>query len=259
MSKKYSILFLILIFAFLGCTERPKNYGTAEVNIGEIQKDVAKWYQYHYYYIDLNSDFKALDATSNNISKETFLEKLITGNYLAARLHSTKGTKYYQLFNLSKESDANIGKAVGGLAKTVLKYYRFEGKKFPDFEFIDFEGNVYNNSNTKGQVLVLKTWFINCAPCIEEMPVVNYLKKKYSHENALFIGLTFDRKEDLLAFLKKKRFDYKTVPVDLKFIQDTIGVNQYPTHIIVDRDGRISKLMNDTKSLRNELERVFSK
>jgi len=253
----FALLIVLLIFS--SCNTEPKEYGDVEVNINQIEKDVSKWYQYHYYYLDLNEDYKALDQDSKSISKQIFLEKLTSGKFLAARLHSVEGTTYYKLFQLGKESDPNIGKTLSNLAKTSLNHYRFEGKKFPDFQFKDLKGNIYNNANTLGKVLVFKTWFINCAPCIKEMPANNYLKKKYSEEDALFIGLTFDKKEDLMAFTEKTTFNYNIVPVDSKFIHDTIGINQYPTHIIVDRQGRITKLMNDTNSLRDELEKVFKR
>lgn len=259
MFKRQFLIFSVLIFLSFSCQDKPEKYGSADVDVNEIGKDVVKWYQYHYYYIHLDSDFRALDQDLNDISKRDFLKKLTTGKYLAARLHSVKGTTYYQLFKLGEESDNDISQAIKSLAKTELDHFEFEGKSFPEFRFKDLAGNIYDNVNTKGKVLVLKTWFINCSPCIKEMPAVNFLKKKYANEDALFIGLTFDKEDDLLEFKEKVAFDYNIVSVDSKFIHDTLGVNQYPSHIIVDREGKISKLMNDSKSLRKELERIFEK
>lgn len=247
----------ILVIVLVGCQDRPKMYGTSDIDVIEVQKEVAKWYQYHYYYIDLNSDYEALDTNFSDISKKVFLEKLSTGSYLAARLHSVKGTLFYKLFELKDHSDPNIGKAVENLAKRALKHYLLEGRKLPTFQFEDLNGNLYTNSNAKGKILVIMNWFIDCAPCVNDIPTVNFLKKKYSNENVLFLGLSFDEREDLISFNEEEEFNYNIIPVEFKFIRDRMRINEFPAHILVNSTGKILKVMNDTKSLKNELENFF--
>jgi len=53
----------------------------------------------------------------------------------------------------------------------------------------------------------------------------------------------------LRKFLEKKEFDYATVAVDRSFLQKELNINHYPTHLIVDQQGIIKKVVNSFKEL----------
>lgn len=62
-----------------------------------------------------------------------------------------------------------------------------EGKKFPDFQFIDLDRNHFNNKSTHGKIVLLKLWFINCTPCVAEMPELNRLIEKYKDRDDILL------------------------------------------------------------------------
>ena len=43
----------------------------------------------------------------------------------------------------------------------------YEGQAFPSFNMLDLKGKRYDNQNTRGKILVLKTWFIRYHACVE--------------------------------------------------------------------------------------------
>ena len=50
--------------------------------------------------------------------------------------------------------------------------------------------------------------------------------------------------KNLKEFLSKKSFNYATVANQENFIENTLGFNSFPTHIIVSKSGRILKVFS---------------
>jgi peroxiredoxin len=120
-----------------------------------------------------------------------------------------------------------------------------EDKNFPKFDFKDLNGIEYNNENTKDKIVILKCWFIACKACVAEFPELNELVLKYPNRNDIvFVSLALDSKEKLNQFLSQKVFNYATVADQKQFINNELGTNSYPTHLIVDRSGKIYKVVN---------------
>src|SRR5215217_207039 len=42
-----------------------------------------------------------------------------------------------------------------------------------DFSFTDIKGNKLSKTDLKGKVVVFNFWFVECGPCIREMPELN--------------------------------------------------------------------------------------
>src|SRR5688572_27232831 len=55
----------------------------------------------------------------------------------------------------------------------------FIGLKFPDFSLTSIDGKQFQLSELKGKVIMLNFWFIACAPCVAEMPLLNQLVEEY--------------------------------------------------------------------------------
>jgi len=101
-----------------------------------------------------------------------------------------------------------------------------------------------------GNILVIKCWFIQCKTCVEEFPKINELYDRYeSHNNVVFLSLAFDKPDKLKKFLTKKEFRYPVIAEQKKFMQNEMGIVQYPTHIIIDQYGDIKKMVNSIDSL----------
>lgn len=198
----------------------------------------------------LSEDFTALDMDFKIITKESFLTFLSSGDYLPLKLNSKDSISYYQLYKLDASANADIRLTLKSQGSRELALYKLEGTSFPDFKFVDLEGNEFTKENTKGKTLVLKCWYIACHACVKEMPALNDMVNLYKNrKDILFVSLAFDSKDELTSFLKKRPFIYSVVPDQEDFMKDILNLHMYPTHFIVNKQGLIVKVVNDGKAL----------
>lgn len=109
----------------------------------------------------------------------------------------------------------------------------------PELESFLLNGKKISSKEFKGKVLVLNFWFTGCGPCKQEIPELNELVKKYKNKNVVFLAFALDKDKQLLnKYLKQYPFSYDIIP-DSRDIADTYKVSAYPTHIIVNKDGKI--------------------
>jgi peroxiredoxin len=258
MKKSLTITFVLLSFFISSCKNASEKKQVSikienlepKVNLNELETDFIKWWTYHSNNISLASNFIGINETSNKIDKQHFLEALISGDFIPLKLKSKNGIEHYKLYKLDSLANKNIRNTIKSETLTTLKHYKMEGLKFPNFDFKDLNGNHYTNENTKGKITIFKTWFINCLACVAEFPELNELVEQYKNQsNILFLSLATDPKSDLENFLVKKMFDYKVVPNQKDFINNKLHLRSYPTHIIVDKNGTILKVVNKASEL----------
>jgi len=109
----------------------------------------------------------------------------------------------------------------------------------PDFDVRSLDGHQLSLSGLRGKVVVLNFWFIACPPCRVEIPKLNQLVKDFEGKNVVFIAFAPDSEEDLRAFLEETKFDYQVVAQATPIAKE-YGVTGAPTHIVVDKEGRIA-------------------
>jgi len=89
---------------------------------------------------------------------------------------------------------------------------------------------------------------------------LNKLVDEYKQDsNVLFISLAMDSKQDLLSFLNKREFKYAVVPGMKKYLEEELDINEFPTHIIIDKNGKIIKVVNTVEDLKPFLKREIEK
>lgn len=220
------------------------------VNPEELLKSFMSWYKYTYTNIKLSDDFVGLDTDSIIIKKSDFLHRLATGKFVPIKVMKRDSVSYYKLYKLANPN-SDIERTVKEMALTETSYYAMEGKELPAYDFIDLNGKTYNNTNTKGKIVILKCWFIHCTACVKEFPELNKLVERYKNRNDMqFISLAWESKQQLTSFLKTKEFKYAVVPnKDEKYMREQLNVTIYPTHILIDKDGKIVKVVNAISDL----------
>ena len=118
-----------------------------------------------------------------------------------------------------------------GLDKEAI--FEFKGKELPDFELSTVSGKKVNSNSLKGKPTLINFWFDSCAPCIEEMPILNEIQSNLSDVN--FIAVTFQDKNQVSKFLERKDFNF-THLVDAKDYLDSFGFFGYPKTLILDKN-----------------------
>jgi thiol-disulfide isomerase/thioredoxin len=182
--------------------------------------------------------------TDEILNKTEFLE---FGKSLLKK-NSTSNEKphlNWVFFKSEKSSDSIIQNfkydlRIGDKYLVRSKNYEKIGMKVPkqDFKSIDEEKVVIGGIQNKPTLINL--WFIKCPGCIAEMPELNRLKEKYS-KKVNFISLTFEKEEDILDFLKKRKFEFTHIANVRNFI-DKIGSFPYPENIFIDKNGYITNI-----------------
>lgn len=253
MQKSISLLIAFLIFTI--CSAQNK-FGNPEVDPIQIQKNFSEWSAYQSKNIMLSRDFTALDLLAKEISKESFLDQLVNGNVIPIRLKSADSIYYYKLFKIQPKSDTSIKATINQIAFDALKNHKMEGTAFPKFSFKDLDENIVSNETMKGKIIVIKCWYIHCAACIKEFPQVNQLVEKYkARKDIQFISLAEDTPEQLKVFLARKLLSYSVIPNMKVYMNETLDLNAFPTHFILNKEGIITKVVNDYESLEVALEK----
>ena len=247
MQKSISLIIAFLIFTICSAQNKFEN---PEVDPIQIQKNFSEWSLYQSKNIMLSRDFVALDLLSKEISKETFLNELTNGNFIPIRLKSDDSIYYYKLFKIDPNSDSSIKATINQIGFDALKNYKMEGTPFPKFSFKDLNGNEVSNETMKGKIIVIKCWYIHCTPCIREFPQVNRLVEEYKdRKDILFVSLAEDNPEQLKAFLARKPLSYAVIPNMKIYMNETLDLNAFLTHFILNKEGLIAKVLPNFESL----------
>ena len=223
-----------------------------------LSKDFRLYYAYRYYNIKLSSDFIGLDSSFTAIDKSSFLRLLLTGEFMPVKIDTVPT---YMLFKMPDDANPEIIRDIKNYAQKTSFYMGMEGKPIPEFNFKDINGDIYNNASFDGKIVVIKCWFISCVACIKEFPELNKLveQNKRYNDDIVFISFAIDSKEGLKSFLSERRFDYLVIPDAEDFISDSLHVDTYPTHILLDKKGKVVTYVNDVHDLIPALEKLKNK
>jgi len=79
--------------------------------------------------------------------------------------------------------------AIGEMGKDKFKV----GDAAPDFAILDLSGKIVKLSSFAGEkVVLLNFWGLRCGACLEEMPYLEAIHKKYSGKDVVLLGVDTD-------------------------------------------------------------------
>ena len=139
---------------------------------------------------------------------------------------------------------------------------QWKDKPLPSGNFLQMiDGSTKSFSDFKDKLLVINFWYINCGPCIVEMPYLNDLVNQYQNEDVHFLALSFDTITDIKSFLQKTEFIYEHGSISRSLMYDFTPVS--PGHFIVDKDGIIRDIIigapRNTESIFDKLVNLIEK
>jgi peroxiredoxin len=130
-------------------------------------------------------------------------------------------------------------------------------KPAPDFELKDLQGNRWSLKELRGKTVVLNFWFTSCAPCIQEMPELNQLVRKYGSKNVVFLGLANDNAKQVNTFLQNHTFSYVLLPASQE-VANKYLVSSWPTSMVIDKEGNVKMIVGSSPKIREDLEAVIN-
>jgi thiol-disulfide isomerase/thioredoxin len=167
-------------------------------------------------------------------------QKLLRLGYILKAIDPGKDNTAFMLVKMDEGTKARMKIARQGMALQNGAPDNFKlGEKTSFFSAKAIDGYKIRPKELVGKVIVLNFWFIACRPCLDEMPELNKIAREYSNNpNIVFISVARDNKDDLERFLKDNPFAYHVVD-EGKDIAEDFAVNNYPTNVIIDKEGKV--------------------
>ncbi|MFD2144361.1 TlpA family protein disulfide reductase [Mucilaginibacter antarcticus] len=141
-------------------------------------------------------------------------------------------------------NDPRYKAALKTYAQSLLKFGK--GDTAVDFAAIDMDGKKVNLADLKGKIIYVDIWATWCIPCLQEMPALELVKKKYAdNPNVIFVSLSIDDDNDLAKWKKNvssrkaNGYQWQINRVKLK----AYNVTEIPRALLIDKD---LKMLNMT-------------
>ena len=115
-------------------------------------------------------------------------------------------------------------------------------KSAPEFTLTALDGQSFSLSETEGHVRLIDFWATWCAPCREEVPLLNELQASYRDRGFLVLAISdADEGAELIKdFVEQYGVEYKNLIGTEEVIQ-AYGVLGLPAAYLLDGDGRVIK------------------
>ena len=254
--KKIDIIFLAIII--LGC-QTDKNSSTVKKNIPPAEKVVKEKKELKHSNNTRPSNSVVFRNAKGSYLTETEKDSIVENqeNLQALRRYDdvNKNTEYIlfkdydDLRGFLEDSvvddliEENKLMRSGGRGAVVMKRVqdKWLDKPLPKEQFDMINGSIKSFSDFEGSMLVINFWYINCGPCIAEMPYLNKLVEKYKDDNIKFLALSFDSKEDIKQFISEVDFKYEQGKIERAFSYEFTPVA--PGHFIIDESGIVKDIL----------------
>lgn len=127
---------------------------------------------------------------------------------------------------------------------------RYTGKELPDVALKTIDQTTFNINTLKGKPTLINFWFINCPPCVMEMPVLNKVQETLK-DSVNFIAVTYNSRREVSNFLKGTPYNFMHI-VDATSFINQLGVRSYPLTMFLDKEGKVVKMTNTVPFFINE-------
>lgn len=128
--------------------------------------------------------------------------------------------------------------------------------KAPDIIAKDINGQTIQLSDYKNKFVLLVFWASWCAPCREEIPVINKLREEFPEDKLKIIGITSDDNlQSYLSAIAKNNMKWIHLKRD-KRLNQIYGVNAIPTTFLINKEGII---VDDSYFVKQKISELIKK
>jgi thiol-disulfide isomerase/thioredoxin len=175
------------------------------------------------------------DVTGHSISYEAFLRALHGGSF-SKELDTEAKTAVFRINDASAIKKANA-------ARTPSLNVHL-GELLPAEPLVTLSGTRVKLAQADGRYTLLSFYFDECVPCIAEIPALNAFARE--HPDVHVLAVTFDSVSRARTFKSVRHLPWPIV-ADAQALIDTLGVQTYPTLVVVRPDGRLAETFSGSK------------
>lgn len=131
-------------------------------------------------------------------------------------------------------------------------------KAAPGFSVKTIDGKSISLAGLKGKYVLLDFWATWCAPCMREVPFIKTVRKKYAQDKLTIIGISQDRNlAKLKQVIKQQGMNWVHYYDGETEISRLYGINEFPTLILLDDQGKIIYKSGHIKNDRIEIPKLL--
>ncbi len=140
---------------------------------------------------------------------------------------------------MAPEGDASLNTITSVAALSAAEGLEV-GQIAPDFVSVTDSGDPIKLSDLRGQVVLLNFWASWCGPCRLEMPEFQAAYARYGDQGFSVVAVNYgEAAETVQNFRKGLKLTFPLVMDERGEVQTRYGINQYPTSLLIGRDGVI--------------------
>jgi peroxiredoxin len=131
----------------------------------------------------------------------------------------------------------------GGCAGEETAGWLAPPKEAPPFALEDLEGKLHSLEDFRGKPLVVDFWATWCAPCVQQVPVLNRLVQDYGPQGVAVLGISVDHADRSVVadFAQEHQMAYPVLLGDEALAQ-RYGALGFPALFVIDAEGRIDSV-----------------
>ena len=109
--------------------------------------------------------------------------------------------------------------------------------------FEDIQGNKFTLEQLRGKPVIVNFWATECPGCVNEIPLLVSMYKKYSTQELVIIGVAmgYDPESQVREMVRQKNMNYPIVLDSNDNLLKAFNVKVTPTTIFIGKDGKVYK------------------
>jgi peroxiredoxin len=114
-------------------------------------------------------------------------------------------------------------------------------RRAPDFTLQRMNGETFQLSEHRGEIVVLNFWATWCPPCKQEIPGFITLQKEFREQGVTFVGVSLDEDgfSSVRPFAEKMGINYPLVVDDGSVAPKYGGVRVLPSTVLIGPNGNV--------------------
>jgi peroxiredoxin len=113
------------------------------------------------------------------------------------------------------------------------------GRPAPEFTLADLDGRQVSLADLRGKVVLLSFWASWCAPCKEEMPLVEKIGAEWAEQGVEVLGVTNEPAKTAREWLARYGRSLRTVLDEKREVFQHYGAGKIPVSVVIDRGGLV--------------------